>query len=59
MIKVSTDAGEEREDLKPMVKYIANMHGNEVVGRELMVLFIKYLVTTYKAGSVSYSILSW
>ena len=34
-----------------MVKYVANMHGNEAVGRELMLAFIEYLVTSYKSNS--------
>ncbi|CAG0905891.1 unnamed protein product, partial [Darwinula stevensoni] len=32
---------------KPNVKYVANMHGNEAVGRELMLHLIEYLVTNY------------
>nr|XP_023012130.1 carboxypeptidase D-like isoform X2 [Leptinotarsa decemlineata] len=32
---------------KPDVKYIANMHGNEAVSRELMLHLIHYLVTNY------------
>ena len=52
VMKISTDHG-ERSDLKPMVKYVANMHGNEVVGRELLLAFIEYLVATYQSGTVS------
>ena len=52
VMKISTDQN-ERSDLKPMVKYIANMHGNEVVGRELLLAFIEYLVDTYQTGTVS------
>ena len=33
---------------KPNVKYVANMHGNEAVGRELMLHLILYLVQNYE-----------
>lgn len=36
---------------KPDVKYVANMHGNEAVGRELMLHLIHYLVTSYNSDS--------
>ena len=33
--------------LKPMFKFVANMHGNEVVGRELMLALSRYLLQNY------------
>ncbi|XP_040070274.1 carboxypeptidase M-like [Ixodes scapularis] len=37
--------------LKPNVKYVANMHGNEVVGRQLMVYLITHLLTGYSTDA--------
>ena len=54
VMKISTDNNGQRSDLKPMVKYVANMHGNEVVGREMLLKFIEYLMITYQCGNVSF-----
>jgi hypothetical protein len=45
VMKLSKNA--KTEDLRPEFKYIANMHGDEIVGRELMLRFIKDCTVNY------------
>lgn len=46
VLEISENVG-ERKLGEPMVKYVANMHGDESVGRELMVFLAKYLLFNY------------
>ena len=51
VIQISTDVNKRRSGfLKPMVKYIGNIHGNEAVGRELLIHFAKYLLESYSSA---------
>ena len=50
MVKLSDNVHDD--EIETEVKYIANMHGNEIVGRELMVLLIKDLLEAYTNGDI-------
>lgn len=48
VMKVSDNV--DSDELEPEVKYIANMHGNEIVGRELMVELLSDIGQRYDNG---------
>lgn len=45
-IEISSNVN-NRTLLKPMFKYVANMHGDETVGRQLMIYLAEYLLLNY------------
>merc|ERR1711990_383888 len=49
-MRISTNPHGQRELLKPMLKYVGNMHGNEVIGRELLLSFIQHILQTYSTN---------
>ncbi|CAF4644342.1 unnamed protein product, partial [Rotaria sp. Silwood1] len=42
---------DEKELLKPKFKYVANMHGDEAIGREMMIALIYYLLLNSKSDT--------
>lgn len=46
VIEISRNVG-SRDLLKPMFKYVANMHGDETIGREMLIYLAQYLLDNY------------
>jgi len=42
--------GTHRNGTVPQVRYIGNMHGDEIVGREMIIKFAKYVIGQYTEG---------
>ena len=41
-VHISGNVRQTRQMLKPMVKYVANIHGDEMLGRELLIALARY-----------------
>lgn len=46
-VRITSNATAPRPVGRPMFKYVGNMHGNEVIGREMLIAFAEYMVHNY------------
>jgi hypothetical protein len=54
-VAIADNNANKHVTLRPEVKYIANMHGNERVGREILLYFIEYMLShQHKDTNVDY-----
>lgn len=46
-LRISEDVSKKRTILKPMIKFTANIHGDETVGRQMCIYLAQYLLENY------------
>ena len=51
VMRISENVQQSRSLGKPMFKYVGNMHGDEVVGREILLYLVQYLCDSYGTNS--------
>ena len=51
-LRMSESVREERRLMKPMVRLVANIQGNEALGRELLMQLARHLLSGYGSGRV-------
>jgi carboxypeptidase D len=47
VVRINRDVKRPRSIMVPMFKYVANMHGDETVGRQLLIWLAEYMVKNY------------
>ena len=57
MVRI-TDNPDDDEPDEPEFKYVGNMHGDEVVGRELLINLIRYLCDNYDTSEAVRSLVN-
>ena len=51
-IRISQNVRKDRKLMKPMVRFVGNMHGNEAVGREVLLHLSRHLLQGYEDVSI-------
>ncbi len=55
VFRLSNTVRSKRESLKPMVRLVANIHGNEAVGREILLHLAYHLLHGYSQVTATLS----